>query len=327
MAGKSLLSVAATAVKAVFALGLVVYLVHSGSITLEGVAALMLPRNLPLVAVSAALFLGAQAVAAARLRCLLAAAGMLVDLGPCFRLTMQGCAVNLLLPGTVGGDIFKGYRLVKDPTGERPRSPGIIVMDRVVGMMSLVTLAGISALYLLGCNEVFRRQFGSQAQTVFWVVAACAGAAILLPVCAGSPKVRAVVKKALASTSPTGLVYQAAAGFGAVGSAPPALARALGMSVLLQAMSVGGLVTLAGAMSGVMPPRLDLAAVSSVVSLLGMVPLTPGNIGWGEMVGKLGWASVGSSAGAAAFLNWRIVMTLCTLPWGVSVLFWRRSCR
>jgi uncharacterized membrane protein YbhN (UPF0104 family) len=322
---KSLLSVATTALKAGLFLGLVAYLVFSGSITLKGVAALMLPRNLPLVAVSAALFFGAQALGAARLRCLLAAAGMPVGFGACFQLTMQGCAVNIFLPGTVGGDIFKGYLLVKDPAGGRPRSPGIIVMDRVVGMMSLVTLSGLSALYLLGCNEVFRRQFGGQAQTVFWVVVACAAAAVLLPVCAGSPRIRAAVKKALASVSPDGMVYQAAAGFGAVGGAPAALARALGMSVLLQAMSVGGLVTLAGTMGGAMPPRLDLAAVSAVVSLLSMVPLTPGNIGWAEMMGKLGWASVGSGAGAAAFLNWRIVMTLCAVPWGMSVLFGRKG--
>jgi uncharacterized membrane protein YbhN (UPF0104 family) len=63
-----------------------------------------------------------------------------------------------------------------------------------------------------------------------------------------------------------------------------------------------------------MPGFITLLAVSSIVMLFGIIPVTPGNIGWIELIAAFGWSAVGSDAGAEIFLYWRVVTVCCSLP-------------
>jgi len=58
----------------------------------------------------------------------------------------------------------------------------------------------------------------------------------------------------------------------------------------------------------------------AIVLLFGIIPVTPGNIGWTELVASMGWSVVGSTAGGIIFFYWRIVCIIFSLPGGVLYL-------
>jgi len=66
---------------------------------------------------------------------------------------------------------------------------------------------------------------------------------------------------------------------------------------------------------------IALVAVSSIVMLLGVIPVTPGNIGWTELLATFGWSTIGSQGGAEIFLSWRITTVICSLLGGFFYLF------
>jgi uncharacterized membrane protein YbhN (UPF0104 family) len=70
-----------------------------------------------------------------------------------------------------------------------------------------------------------------------------------------------------------------------------------------------------------MPDMIALLAISSIVMLLGVIPVTPGNIGWTELLATFGWSTIGSRGGAEIFLSWRIITVICSLLGGLFYLF------
>ena len=99
------------------------------------------------------------------------------------------------------------------------------------------------------------------------------------------------------------------------------LAEAFCISLGVQAFALTGLLVLIRLIPGELPDIVVLTATSSIVLLLGIIPVTPGNIGWTELVASTGWSVVGSAAGGIIFFYWRIVSILFSLPGGLLYLF------
>jgi uncharacterized membrane protein YbhN (UPF0104 family) len=95
------------------------------------------------------------------------------------------------------------------------------------------------------------------------------------------------------------------------------------ISLCIQLLSLLGLLILVNLLNTPLPDYLTLMAVSSVVILIGIIPVTPGNIGWVELVASMGWSAIGSNAGGILFFYWRIITILFTLPWGILYIFKR----
>src|SRR5690606_37539382 len=94
-----------------------------------------------------------------------------------FSLTLIGNFFNFALPGGVGGDLVKGYYLIRDHQRDRMKSAASILLDRVLGFYVLFLLAFV-ALWVspemrAQVPEIFR------AVTVILVVAT-AGALIVV---------------------------------------------------------------------------------------------------------------------------------------------------
>ncbi|MBI5625533.1 MAG: flippase-like domain-containing protein [Elusimicrobia bacterium] len=313
--------------KLALAAALIGYLAKTGCLDLRGLRSMLLGGDILAVAAAAGLFLVNQALAAARLRVLLRSAGVEAGTGVCFRLTMTGFVFNTALPGAVGGDLVKAHALLKLP-GERPgMAAGAVVMDRLMGALGLITLGSLSALYLV------RRLADSpwaqgRGLGLAGAAAVCmAGGIVSLLLCSRSPKARAWLKERLAKALPAGAAYDAAAGLGRAGKDWGSLARAFGLSLVLQLVGVAGLLALARTAGAPLPPVADMAAVTLVVMLGGTLPLTPGNIGWTEFLAMAGWAAIGSQSGATVYLNWRVLTTLVSLPWGIAYLAGRGRAR
>ena len=63
------------------------------------------------------------------------------------------------------------------------------------------------------------------------------------------------------------------------------------------------------------------ALLSPVIMLIGIVPVTPGNLGWMETVAQTVYYFFGISGGAVVFLIWRIITCAFSLVGGIWQMF------
>ncbi len=73
--------------------------------------------------------------------------GLEVTPGKAFKLSMVGCFFNYCMPGTTGGDVIKAYYAAAR-SDRRADSIMSVFIDRVVGLLGLVLLAGLAGLFM-----------------------------------------------------------------------------------------------------------------------------------------------------------------------------------
>lgn len=86
-------------------------------------------------------------IAAFRWWLLLRARGLEVTYRNAFRLNMVGCFFNYCMPGSTGGDLVRAVYVAKG-TNRRPDAVMTVIIDRVVGLLGLIILAGIAGLFV-----------------------------------------------------------------------------------------------------------------------------------------------------------------------------------
>ncbi len=83
-------------------------------------------------------------VTAIRWRSLMRPQGIDMPLGKCLQLTFVGQFYSIMLPGITGGDLVKIVYAAK-LTGSKTKSFITIILDRVIGLVALMVIAGTSA--------------------------------------------------------------------------------------------------------------------------------------------------------------------------------------
>lgn len=162
--------------KAAIAAGLIAFLVKSGHFDPKDVWELM---TLPNVILALTLVGLNTFVAAWRWIILLRARGFVINPGYGFSLYLIGIFFNHALPGSVGGDMVRGYYLVSDHPGRRLDSVLSIIIDRVLGLYSffILTLLAVAWDYEFVSTHDKIRWVGLSslivflAMTFFFVVA------------------------------------------------------------------------------------------------------------------------------------------------------------
>lgn len=144
------------------AVGLITYLVQKGHLDPKDLWELMTPANIALALGLAGL---STLMAAWRWTILLQARGFPVTLRSCFSLYLIGIFFNHALPGSVGGDVVRGYYLVAENPDRRMDSVLSIVIDRVLGLYSffMLTLAATALDF----------EFVSSHENIRWVALMC----------------------------------------------------------------------------------------------------------------------------------------------------------
>lgn len=113
----------------------------------DGVITTFKRANLPLLVVLFAIYLGGTVAWAARWRALLQVAGVRLTLRAAWRVTIEAQAGGILLPGGVAGDALRlAYVKERAPDADLAKVGASIVTDRVVGLITLTTLALALAL-------------------------------------------------------------------------------------------------------------------------------------------------------------------------------------
>ncbi len=83
-------------------------------------------------------------VTAIRWRNLMRPQGIEMPLGKCLQLTFVGQFYSIILPGITGGDLVKIIYAAR-LTGSKTKSFITIILDRVIGLVALMVIAGVSA--------------------------------------------------------------------------------------------------------------------------------------------------------------------------------------
>lgn len=132
------------ALKIAFAAGLIAYMVRSGHLDPKNLWELITPFN---VAVTLALVGLNILLSAWRWIILMQARGLDVGVGYGFSLFLIGIFFNHALPGSVGGDVVRGYYVASDFPGRRADTVMSVLIDRMLGLYSFFILTLIAVAW------------------------------------------------------------------------------------------------------------------------------------------------------------------------------------
>jgi uncharacterized membrane protein YbhN (UPF0104 family) len=193
-----------------------------------------------------------------------------------FRLALVGCFFNYCMPGSTGGDVVKAYYAAK---GSDRKADAVIsvVVDRIMGLLGLFIVAGITGLTLLDEPRV------RYITGLIWLFGVCGtiGASIYF---SGRLRKKLYLDSLIAKLPGGGMlakIDQAAVAYrGHVG----ALFGGLAMSTLLHLILTTATVITGIALGITQPIRMMFTVIP--ILFLGMaVPITPQGIGVVEAIG------------------------------------------
>jgi uncharacterized protein (TIRG00374 family) len=295
------------------------YLFKSGMLRGESFIRIFKISNLPFILLSAVIYFIVQILLTKRLVLLLRTVNFPLRFFKGFKLIMIGNFFNIVIPGMVGGDLVKGYYLLRSEENKKGQSAGIVIMDRVCGLLALVFVGAVSFIYLLEQNNAILYPYRYEAYIVLVVIGSVFGSFFAL---GRNQRFRLKMNGFFTAILRKSFFYYLMEGLGALLKNRRILIYSFLISILIQLLSFAGLLILGNIVSEALPDAITLTAVSSIVILFGIIPVTPGNIGWTELIAAFGWSAVGSNAGAEIFFYWRIVTVFCSLPGSVLYLMY-----
>ena len=122
-----------------------IWMVYSGKLDLHQVAESL--AHWPTLSVMLALLYLQPVLTTWRWKLLLKAQEIRIPYSQAFGLTMIGLLFNLVVPGSVGGELMKGYYVVRATAGRKSPVATSILMDRVLGVLALFLLAVLVAAF------------------------------------------------------------------------------------------------------------------------------------------------------------------------------------
>lgn len=228
------------------------------------------------------------------------------------RLTFLGQFFNMVVPGTVGGDLVKAWYVSR----HTHRTAGVIMtifVDRLIGLVELVLLAGgMLAFVLIFGFETFERM-RNPAITIL-VVAGITAAMMAFFL---SPRLRRLPGlQGLYSRLPIAHHLKAAGrSIRIFRRRPGYLLWGLVVTFVGQGFFLGGIAML-GVALGIDTPIYTYFVYLPLIYILGAVPITPGGVGWVEnlYVEFFGATAVALSAIVALAMLARLLPIFWGLP-------------
>ncbi|MBI2823279.1 MAG: flippase-like domain-containing protein [Planctomycetia bacterium] len=263
----------------------------------------VLPRSSGLALLGLAA-LGSMLLPAVRWWCLLRLQKIDTTLWQATKLTWIGYATALVLPGAASADVAKSYLIVRQRPDAWARGLSTVLVDRFLGLYSLILLGCTSAGWLIASRH---------AAPYVW-----AAFGPLAAVLAGTTGVTAWVMltppwRLLACVAPRRWIDAGRESLALYRQAPGPLAICLMLSLAGSILTAGSL-ALAARLLG---SRVDWAAsflIGPLVVLANCLPLTPGGIGVAEATASELFSQAGCADGAEMMLSLRLIMATLSLP-------------
>lgn len=117
---------------------------------------------------------------ASRWKLLLSQQGLCPSIREVFALSMIGALFNTIIPGTVSGDVVKAYYVSIQYPEKRTRAVTTILLDRVVGLTSLLILSAVAGAWNFG-----RITHNGKVAALYWTVVVAALTGVAVPAVVG----------------------------------------------------------------------------------------------------------------------------------------------
>ena len=227
-----------------------------------------------------------------------------VSMGKAIRLTWVAYFATLFLPGSTGGDVAKAYLVVKNRTSGRLRALSTVLVDRVIGLYSLLLLGMIAAAWSLlqdPSNAIVQTIAGS----VLLLLVAVTGV-MLLAVWASRRNRRLPIVPDRWNQS----IRDALSSYR---QSKATLIGCLGLSLVSHSLLLLGLAAAAGTLALAIP-LATVFQVGPLVLIANCLPITPGGAGVGEAASHTLFGALNFAGGGEAMVILRIAVILASVP-------------
>jgi uncharacterized protein (TIRG00374 family) len=264
---------------------------------------LLLPVEFPavLAVLTVQVFIGA-CVEAQRIRMLLEAAVTSIPFSFGYRMVAIATLFNMAIPGGTGGDVLKLVLLSRRLPGKRAEFTAVLLLDRIIGLTSILLVALTTASVALMTGEAPPRLVAIVITPSLLLLAAVVAAVAMA---SGPSRVlilRLVPERWKRLRGLLDRAYQTAF---VMRRQPAVLFQALLISIVGQCIMAASLALASQwLLPGISP--LMAAAVAFVGLIVNAIPITPGGIGVGEAAFDALFKLVGFSGGARLLICWRL---------------------
>lgn len=245
----------------------------------------------------------ALVIPAVRWWTLLKTQDVIMPLGKAVQITWAGYFASLLFPGAAAGDGVKAVILSLLTPHDRMRAVTTIFVDRVIGLYSLLLLAGISSVFMIGSSE----SEGS------WRSAAvgCLQILLIATMLAAAALVPAIQRRFFSWLPiPIGLAWNS------YQHNKAALAICLSYSLGSSLLTIFSLMVAFQA-TGINVSFFSAFQAGPLALIASCLPFTPGGLGVGEAAAETAFGWYGFTGGAAAML----LVRLSTILWSLLGIF------
>jgi uncharacterized protein (TIRG00374 family) len=282
---------------------LIAWLVHTGALDWAAMGTLV--DDWPVTAGASLLLIVAFIATAARLVVLCGPTALRVTLAAATQLTLVGAFFNLVMPGAAGGDVVRIWYATHGHEGRRAEVVAIFLLDRIIGMFTLVATPLLVLPFFPSIRSVPTVQALAGAAT-----AVAIGMLVGLVVLLSERLRRSRLSEWLFARGSLGAVLrQMVDALRIYRHAPGALLAATGVSLVAQGLSFGATLLLARVILG---PAFtwDVLVLIPLGFLANTVPATPGGLGVGETAFDRLFHLAGLANGGAVLFGWRLLMLL-----------------
>jgi uncharacterized protein (TIRG00374 family) len=275
--------------KVAFAVALITWLVRSGRFDVQSLKQLLVPEFL----ITSLIIVGLSTLfISERWRALLQAQGFEQSPVQTFKLTLIGLFFNFAMPGGVGGDLIKGYYVVRSQQHRKFDSAMTILMDRVFGLYIMIAMA--TGAVVVGFEKVWNHP---QLHVLVWIVgflffSASTGLAVGF-----SARAKVFAEKLLPKSQLTHRIFQIWQSLLTYRHSPGCLFKVGLYSLFAQLIYVGFFIR-AGNQLGFASLDSSIYFISCLVgTMITAIPISPAGIG----VGQAAFGFLFSELGGPAF--------------------------
>ncbi len=248
-----------------------------------------------------------QILACGRWYWLLRSAKVSITLKETARLHFTGLFFSGFLPGGMGGDLVKGWYLVRGRDRiEGAAALGTLVVDRIIGLFGLIGLAALTTLFNAGVWKA-----SPVLATQSTVILAAAGGMLAMTFAYLSPWKPRWLPEPAREGNARGFLMELAAALTAFRSAPRVFVGGILISMMVHFCLVTVYALCGGALEVPLSFRLH-AYVAPVLTFVNGIPISPGGLGVGEAAGMVLYDLAGaphSQAEIPALVRTIVLMT------------------
>ena len=284
--------------KYVVGISLIVWMVWTGKVDLSVLGTV--PADL--LAQALALTVVLTLLAAVRVRYVLAHQRIQTGVWQCFLYNCAGILYSAFLPGGISGDAVRAYLFMKAVPNHRLAILCAMVLDRVLGLVSMVFLGFIAACYMAINVALIRPYLLGFAAIFFGLIG---GVALLHFIGA---------RHRHEERAPVGIVdrlwtrVQAAIASLRIHDYPPRVLTLVVLQSMVIHLLVVALIYICSVHSRAGLDFLRVFVATPIGLLINAIPLSPGGLGIGENAFELLYKTIGGANGATSFLLARVFL-------------------